>query len=105
MEMSRGLLIILGLLSLGICSDAAGAWQGGSARIILIAMLVGRLAAIVGILMRTRTGWWLAVGFFGALIMLNLMVLAESGGALGVIGLIVSLGCAAYLVAQRNEFE
>ena len=57
METSRGLLAILALLALGLCWDVAIIVEGGSALWIVLAVLAGRIAAIVGILMRTKAGW------------------------------------------------
>jgi hypothetical protein len=78
METPKGLIIILGLLALGTCSDVAVAIEGGVGAWIAVAVLVGRIAAIAGILMRSQTGWYLALGFFAVIIALN--ALAASHG-------------------------
>ena len=106
MEMPRGLLIILALLSLGFCSDVSIITHGGPSFWIALLLLLGRIAAIGGILMRTRNGWWLAMGFFALLILLNLQVLLVMGqGVLGFFGLLIAVICLLYLLGMRTEFE
>lgn len=72
----------------------------------MIPLLIGRLAAIVGICMRNRVGWLLAIGFFIVIIGLNGVVLANSGaGGVGLLRLIVPVGCLIYLFTARGEFD
>ncbi len=110
METPRGLLIILGLLSLGFCWDVANIWHGGPIPVIviLVLLLIGRIAAIFGILQRTMTGWWLAVVFFFVIVALNAAAMMIAGETLAIaagIRLVIPLGCLLYLVALRTEFE
>jgi len=106
METPRGLLVVLALLSLGACVDVAAIWQGGVGVWIAIVVLVGRIAAISGILMRTQKGWFLAIGFFVLIIILNALAAMNAVNPFrAVAGLIVPLGCAVYLLMVRDEFD
>jgi hypothetical protein len=105
MEMSRGLLAILALLALGLCWDVAIIVEGGSALGVVLALLAGRIAAMVGILMRSRVGWLLAIGFFVAIIALNVVALGQMGGVAIFISILLPVLCLVYLVAVRAEFE
>lgn len=106
METPRGLIIILGLLALGFCWDVAIVAQGGPGVVIMVLVLVGRIAAIVGILLRTTFGWWLAFGFFGLIVVLNIAaapLTANPAGAL--VRIAIPLGCLVYLGTLRSEFD
>lgn len=110
MEMSRGLMIILALLSLGVCGDVVNIYQGAFARWFAISVLVGRLAAIGGILTRTRKGFQAAIGFFFGIIGLNFLAVALSPdpaqmSSRAVIGAGMPLICIAVLWVCRDEFE
>ena len=105
MEMPRGLIVILGLLSLGVCWDISAIVQGGPGVVIMLLILAGRIAAIVGIFMRSRIGWWLAVTFFGLIVGLNALVIAANAAPITVLfGVLVPAGCLVYLVTVRSEF-
>jgi hypothetical protein len=105
MEMPRGLMIILALLALGMCLDVSVVIQGGPGRWLMLIVLVGRIAAIAGILMRTQKGWALALSFFVVIIALNAAAAANGGGSpQALAGMVVPAGCAIYLLTVRNEF-
>lgn len=103
--MSRGLLAILALLALGFCLDVARWVEDGPALWVGLALLAGRIAAIMGILIRTRVGWLLAIGFFVAIIASNLAALEQMGGVAICMGLLIPLLCLGYPVVVRAEFE
>ena len=105
MEMSRGLLAIIALLSLGMCLDGLAITQGGAATWIGIVLLIGRLAAIIGIIMRTTTGWYLAVAFFVAIISLNLIAGGLAGGIGAAIRVFLPVLCLGYLILMKSEFD
>jgi hypothetical protein len=104
MEMSRGLLAVLALLGMGMCWDVAIVLEGSSALWIGLLLLIGRVAAIAGILLRTRVGWLLAVGFFVVIIALNLMA-APLEGAAAVVRVFLPVLCLGYLLIMRSEFD
>lgn len=104
MEFPRGLIAIIGLLSLGICFDGATVLEAGPRWGIALMLLMGRLASIVGLIMRNRVGWFIALGFFGAIIAINAAVAMSSSGLGIFLGLIVPAGCFVYLIVIRDEF-
>lgn len=110
MEMSRSLMIVLALLSLGMCGDMINIYQGAIPKWFAISFLLGRLAAIGGLITRTRRGFQLAMGFFCAIILLNLLAAglspdAAQGASRVVIGAGMPLICIAVLWICRDEFE
>ena len=104
MDMPKGLLVILGLLSLGMCWDVAIITQGGAGLWIGLLLLIGRIAAIGGILVRSRTGWMFAVGFFVAIIALNLAA-GPIQGLGSLLRVLIPAGCLVYLFFMRGEFD
>ena len=104
MGIPLGLMIILALLAIGGCFDVALIVNGTAGVVFPILVLVGRVAAIVGILMRTRTGWFLSLGFFGAIIALNALATSSGASTATLVGTIVPAICAIYLVSKRSEF-
>lgn len=106
-EFPRGLLVVLCVLSLGICADGGAVYYGGPYWWIALLALLGRLAAIGGIVARSRTGWWLAMGFFIVIIALNVSValMVKTQGFSMLMGTIVPAACALYLVSAKGEFE
>lgn len=107
MEFPRSLLIVLALLSLGMCLDGATVFgASGSVRIVALALLAGRIAAIGGIMARNRTGWYVALAFFAVIIGLNLLAAQLSGAGMKVgIGIAGPIICLVILILNRNEFE
>ena len=105
MEMSRGLLTIIALLAMGTCWDVVIITQGGMATWIGIVLLIGRIAAIIGIVLRTTTGWLLAVAFFAAISALNLLADGTPIGLGAAIRLFLPILCLGYLVLMRSEFQ
>ncbi len=68
-------------------------------------VLAGRVAAILGILMRTQTGWWLAVAVFTLIIALNVAAaMSTEMGPVVVVRVGVPAGCLVYLILLRSEF-
>lgn len=106
METPRSLMFVLGLLSLGMCFDVVGIFQGGLWWL-YGALLIGRIAAIYGILLRTTTGFWLAVGFFAAILALNGLVLSSGvvSPTAAAVALIMPAICLVVLFANKSEFE
>ncbi len=70
-----------------------------------IVLLIGRIAAIAGIVMRTTVGWYLAMGFFRAIISLNLVASGVPVGLGAVIRVFLPVLCAGYLVIMKSEFD
>ncbi len=103
MEYPKGLAFILLLLTLGACfnifsiSQFEPGWAFGAV------ILGGQIAAMVGILKKDRTGWFMAIGFFGVIIVLNIVGGAVVGGV-AVLRLIPPVICFAYLFFLKDEF-
>ena len=104
MEMPKGLMIILALLSLGMCWDVAIIANGGEGMWIVIVLLVGRLAAIGGILKRDRLGWFLAMGFFVVILALNALAASMPEAGVSPLQIAIPVVCLIYLFATRTEF-
>ena len=102
MDFPRGLLVILALLSLGMCLEGMTLFSSdaGVSRLLVLGVLLGRIMAIVGIIMRNRVGWFLALGFFAVIVALNL----AAGGA-AVFGVFVPGLCLIYLLFIKGEFD
>ena len=103
MEYPKGLAFILLLLTLGACFNIFNVYQMGEGWPIVAVILAGQIAAMVGILKKDRTGWFMAIGFFGVIIVLNIVAGAVVGGA-AVIGLILPVICFACLFFLKDEF-
>jgi len=106
-DFPRGLLIILFLLAVGFCGDAVALYQGGPtlAVVVLIALILGKIACVWGILMRTQTGWLIAVSFFGILAALNLLTFVQIQSGVGIVRLAITIACLGYLIVLKNEFD
>ncbi|MCC6359549.1 MAG: hypothetical protein IT450_12465 [Phycisphaerales bacterium] len=105
MEMSRGLMIVLGLLSLGLCMDAVNVFSSHAAYIFVF-LLAARIAAIGGILTRSYKGYLAALSFFLVIILLNVLAGAAAGAPTAAIpGIVLPLVCIIILFACRGEFD
>ena len=105
MEISRGLLFILGVLAIGTCQDVTAIAQGGTAAVLMGIVLAARIGAIIGIVQRSRAGWWIAIAFFAFVAILNVVSCALSSvGPAALLCIVIPLGCVFYLVALRFEF-
>lgn len=107
MDIPTGLKIILVLLALGICGDVAIIMEGGSAWVLILALFLGRLGAIWGILKRSATGWWLTVSFFVVIVGLNVVAAILEGhvSLFSFARVIIPGGCLVYLLLIRSEFD
>lgn len=106
-DFPRGLLVIMFFLAIGFCGDASMLYQGGPTMyvVILVALILGKIACIVGILMRTQTGWILAVSFFGVMAALNLLAFTQVTSVVGIIRLGLTVACLGYLITMKSEFD
>lgn len=105
MEYPRGLMIILALLALGTCSDVFAVYEWGPGATLAVGLLVGRIAAMAGICMKNTQGWWMAVSFFGVIILLSVLVVVNTQNPKSVVMAIIPTACIIYLVAIKSEFE
>jgi|GEM_PF-5920289 len=106
-EMPRGLMVIMFLLAIGFCGDAAALYSGGSATVIaiVIVLILAKVAAIWGMLMRTQTGWIVAVSVFAVIVILNALAVSGSQAPVVLLRLLIPVGCLVYLIMIKNEFD
>lgn len=108
MRMPTGLLMLIALLACSFLGDVAlllwapVLWTW----IIVAGLLVGRMAAIFGVLIRTSGGWWLAVVAVAAtLVLQGLALTGPAGNAVSWSTAVVQAGCLVYLVTRRVAFN
>ncbi len=104
MDYPKGLAFILLLLILGACFNVFNISQLEPGWPIVAVILAGQIAAMVGILKKDRTGWFMAMGFFGVIIVLNVVAGALGAGASALAGLILPIICCVYLLYLKDEF-
>ena len=105
MEFPRGLLLVIGWLSLGICVSGFRLFEGTASSWLVGGFLVGRLAAIFGIMSRKQLGWCLALLYMMAIITWNGINGALAGSPSVIADLVLPAGCLIYLITVKDEFE
>lgn len=108
MRMPTGLLMLIALLACSFLGDIAlllwapEVWTW----FIVAGLLIGRMAAIFGVIVRTLGGWWLGVVAVAATLLLQ--ALALTGPASNPISwstAFVQAGCLVYLMTRRVAFS
>lgn len=108
LRMPTGLLMLIALLACSFLGDVALLlWAPALGTWVLVAgLLVGRMAAIFGIILRTLGGWWLAVVAVAATLALQGIALTSpAGNPVSWSAAIVQAGCLVYLVTRRVAFS